>query len=140
MMTQKPTSEMLAEWKRIFDSCRSSMQPNRKTGIEVDRYFRSKYPCQVYDDPKFKEAVEFNIVENEHSRNKLKNGMKPDIRSYRIEDILVGIDLVSGEFFVESEDINKSIPIYDDLFVFRGLDEEDLKNCYLVAEYIRLTQ
>lgn len=137
MMTTEPTSEMLAEWKRIFDTCRFSMKPNRKTGIEVDSYFRSKYPCQVYDDPKFKEVVEFNIVENEHSRSKL-NGMRPDIRGYRIDDILVGIDLVSGEFFVESEDINKCVPIYDDLFVFRGLDEEDLKNCYLVAEYKNL--
>lgn len=39
-----------------------------------------------------------------------------------------------------SEDINKSIEIYDNLFIYRGLDEEDLKNYFLVAEYIKLTQ
>lgn len=39
--------------------------------------------------------------------------------------------MVSGEFHVESEDINKSIPIYDDLFVYCGLDEEDLKKLFL---------
>lgn len=27
-----------------------------------------------------------------------------------------------------------------DLFVYRGLDEEDLKNYFLVAEYIKLTR
>ena len=26
--------------------------------------------------------------------------------------------------------------IYDDLFVFRGLDEKDLENYFLVAQYI----
>ena len=140
MLTEEPTPELVKEWKRIFETYHTSMLPNRKTGSEVDSYFRSKYPCQVYDNTEFKKVVEFNIVENEHSRNKLPNEEKPYIKSYSIDDVLVGIDLVSGEFHVESEDINKSIPIYDDLFVYRGLDEEDLKNYFLVAEYIKLTR
>lgn len=41
---------------------------------------------------------------------------------------------------MESEDIQKIVSIYDDLFVYRGLDEEDLNNYFLVAEYIKLTQ
>lgn len=116
------------------------MLPNRKTGNELDGYFRSKYLYQIYDDIKFKKIVELNITNNEHSLHKLPDQVKPNIKSYCIDDILVGIDLVSGEFFVECDDVNKVIPIYDDLFVYRGLDEEDLKNYFLVAEYITLTQ
>ena len=140
MLTEEPTPESVKDWKKIFDTYHSSMLPNRKTGSEVDSYFRSKYPCQVYDNTEFKKVVEFNIVENEQSRNKLQKEAQPNIKSYSVDDVLVGIDLVSGEFHVESEDINKSIPIYDDLFVYRGLDEEDLKNYFLVAEYIKLTR
>lgn len=140
MLTEVPTPELVKDWKRIFETYHSSMLPNRKTGSEVDSYFRSKYPCQAYDNPAFKKVVELNIVENEHSRNKLPNEEKPYIKSYSIDDVLVGIDLVSGEFHVESEDINKTIPIYDDLFVYRGLDEEDSKNYFLVAEYIKLAR
>lgn len=140
MLTKEPTPELVKDWKRIFEIYHSSILPNRKKGCEVDSYFRSKYPYQVYNNAKFKQVVEFNIVENEHSRDKLKNETKPNIKSYRIDDVLIGIDLVSGEFHVESEDINKSIAIHDDLFAYRGLDEEDLKNYFLVAEYIKLTQ
>lgn len=116
------------------------MQPNRKTGVQVDNYFRNKYPYQVYDNSEFKKIVELNIVQNAHSHSKLPNETKPIIKSYKIDDVFIGIDLVSGEFHIESENINKSVPVYDDLFVYRGLDEEDLKNCFLVAEYVRLTQ
>lgn len=140
MITSEVTSGMLEEWKRIFDLHRSKLSPNRKKGIEVDDYFRNKYTYQRFDFPRFKNVVEHNIVENEHSRRKLPKRMKPDIHTYRVGDVLVGIDTVSGEFCVECEDIEKVIPVYDDLFVYRGLDEDDLKNYVLVAEYVKLTQ
>ena len=129
MLTKEPTPEQNNEWKRIFETHCSQMQPNRKTGVQVDNYFRNKYPYQVYDNSEFKKIVELNIVQNAHSQSKLQ-----------IVGVFIGIDLVSGEFHIESENINKSVPIYDDLFVYRGLDKEDLKNCFLVAEYVRLTQ
>jgi hypothetical protein len=47
--------------------------------------------------------------------------------------------LISGEFQIECEYVNSIIPIYDDLFVFRGLDNDDIQNYYLVAQYITLT-
>ncbi len=140
MLTKEPNQEQINEWQRIFESHRFSMNPNRKTGSEIDSYFRSKYLYQVYDNPEFKKIIAFNIVQNEHSNSKLPNRAKPIIKGYKIGDVIVGIDLVSGEFYVESADIDKSVPVYDDLFVYRGLDEEDLKNCFLVAEYVRLTQ
>jgi hypothetical protein len=53
-----------------------------------------------------------------------------------LDDIYVGIDLTSGEFQIECEDINSVIPIYDDLFAFRGLDDDDIQNYFLVAQYL----
>ena len=79
-------------------------------------------------------------MENESSYAKLQDGTRPDIRCYRTGNALVGIDLVSGAFHVEAVDMAEAIPVYNDLFVFRGLSEDDLKNFVLVAEYVRLTQ
>ena len=79
-------------------------------------------------------------MENAHPNDKLEDGTRPDIRCYRTGNALVGIDLVSGSFHVEAVDMAEAIPVYNDLFVFRGLSEDDLKNFVLVAEYVRLTQ
>lgn len=62
----------------------------------------------------------------------------PHIVAYKAGNVLAGIDLVSGFFHVESEEIREAQKVYDDLFVFRGLDERDLENYFLVSEYIRL--
>ena len=45
--------------------------------------------------------------------------------------IIAGIELETGFFHIEG-----SSALWDQLFAFRGLDETDLKNFYLVAEYI----
>lgn len=79
-------------------------------------------------------------MENAHPNDKLEDGTRPDIRCYRTGNALVGIDLVNGAFHVEAVDMAEAIPVYNDLFVFRGLSEDDLKNFVLVAEYVRLTQ
>ncbi len=79
-------------------------------------------------------------MENAHPNDKLEDGTRPDIRCYRTGNALVGIDLVSGAFHVEAVDMAEAIPVYNDLFVFRGLSEDDLKNFVLVAEYVRLTR
>lgn len=48
MLTVEPTSELIAEWKRIFEAHHPAMKPNRKTGAEVDQYFRDKYAHRIY--------------------------------------------------------------------------------------------
>ena len=103
------------------------MKPNRKTGTEVDQYFRNKYAHQVFNDAAFQEIVALNITENAFSRNKLPKGVLPNIKSYKTGNALVGIDLSTGEFHIESKNIEEVMPLHDDLFVYRGLDEEDLK-------------
>jgi hypothetical protein len=131
---------MIEEWKRIYDAHHSDLRPNRKTGKEVDRYFREKYPCQPLEHPEFRRMVALSIMENDFSKDKLPAGTFPDVQSYQTGNVLVGIDLSTGEFHVESEDIEDVIPVYDDLFVYRGLDADDLKNFFLVAEYVKLTR
>lgn len=139
MQTTGVTKEMIQDWRRIYDIFHSSMKLNRKTGIELNTYFKSKYTYHVYNDETFKRVVELSIMEHEYSRDKL-SGRSPAVNTYRIGDILVGIDVTSGEFHVECEDMKKAEPIYDDLFLYRGLDAEDLKNYFLVAEYVKLKQ
>lgn len=55
-------------------------------------------------------------------------------------EIYVGIELRTGFFHVESIHIDKCIPIYDDLFVRRGLDSDDLQNYVLAGQYLELLQ
>lgn len=140
MLTTEATPEMIAEWKQIFENHHADMHPNRKTGAEVDAYFRTKYPYQLFNSEEFCKVVESNILENNFIREKLPKGVLPDIKTYSIDGVLVGIDLSSGEFHIESDDIEKAAPIYDDLFVYRGLDKQDLKNFFLVTEYVKLVQ
>ena len=54
--------------------------------------------------------------------------------------VQVGIDINSGYFHVECQDMEKAIPVWDDLFIVRGLSETDLKNYVITAQYIELTQ
>lgn len=136
MITRELTSQDISDMKRTFEKYRSSLVPCRKTGAEVDAYFRSRYSFEPFNNSDFIKIVEANISENGF----LPEGACPDIRSYRIGDIFVGIDLSSGEFHVEAEDIDRVIPVYDDLFVYRGLGKDDLNNFVLVAEYVRLTK
>lgn len=140
MLMQEPTPEMIQTWMEIFEKYHVLMQPNRKTGVQLDVYFRNKYDYTVLQQKFFTEAVAANILENECFSVKCPEGKSPIVRTYRTGDVLVGIDLVSGYFQVECEEIEKAVPIYDDLFVYRGLDETDLTNFFLVAEYVRLTE
>lgn len=134
MITKELTNQDISDMKRIFEENRSSLVPCRKTGAEVDTYFRSRYSFKPFTDSDFIKIVEAGILENGF----LPEGARPDIKSYRAGDVLVGIDLSSGEFHIEAEDIDRVIPVYDDLFVYRGLGKDDFDNFVLVAEYVRL--
>lgn len=140
MLTTEPTPEMIAQWKSVFEMYRSALTPNRKSGNEVDRYFREKYPYQLLDNAAFRKIASLNITENEHFKRKLPKDTLPDIQSYQTGNAIVAIDLCTGEYHIESENIEEVIQIHDDLFVYRGLDAEDLQNSFLVAEYVKLSQ
>lgn len=104
--------------------------PNRKSGIEVDVYFRGKYSYQVFDKAEFQQVCEFHIMENYFSRKELPEGILPDIKGYWVDEVIVGINWIGGEIYLESEEVEKIVTIHDDLFVFRGLDCEDLKKFF----------
>ena len=89
-------------------------------------------------DEEFLQLVREDLLSNRFAREKLPKGAVPHIVAYKAGNVLAGIDLVSGFFHVESEEIREAEKVYDDLFVFRGLDERDLENYFLVSEYIRL--
>ena len=62
-----------------------------------------------------------------------------DIVSYTLNgDIFVGIDLKTGFFHIESDNVRKSIPIFDDLFITRGLSVDELRNFVIVGQYLEL--
>ena len=140
MLTTKPSSEMIKEWQRIYNDYREQLFANNKTGEEVNNYFVAKYKPVTFTSERFKNVVLYNIMENSHNKEKLPLGLTPDIATYTTGKILVGIDLVTGFFHIEGEDIKAVAEIYDDLFIYRGLDEKDLDNYFLVAQYVQLKQ
>ena len=139
MLTVKPTEEMVQEWRRIHGEYRDRLVPNRKTGAQVNEYFINRYLPEQYDSDEFASVTEYNIIMNEHECEKLPQGVQPQIVTYKISDgpVFVGIDLITGFFHIECENIQKMAKIYDDLFLFRGLDEMDLDNCFMTAQYVQ---
>lgn len=135
MITKPVTKQKLDYWKQLWSEQKTVIKPNRITGTELNDYFSSKYSPAIIDDKSFKEVVQFNL--SQRYDNTEANESK--IICYAVEtDIYVGIDLKTGFFHIESEHIEKCIPIYDDLFVKRSLSIDDMQNYVLVGQYIEL--
>lgn len=137
MITSEMTIEKVEEYRKLYQKRRNALKPNRKSGQEVEKHIVDTYNAVRIEHSGFKKVVEDNILTNDFKREKLPRGVRPNVKVYALDDVLVGIDTVSGEFHVECNDINKMAEIYDNLFVFRGLDEADLNNFVLVGEYIK---
>lgn len=150
MLMQEPTPEMVKAWKATFDKYRMQLSPNKKTAFEIIEYLKQKYPLTEHTGEKSKQVVVDNVILNEHDANKLPAGKAPIAKVFFIEDtgsgkllyekqddlfkgtkIFVGVELETAFFMVEGSSL-----LWDELFAFRGLDEDDLSNFYLVAEYI----
>lgn len=54
---------------------------------------------------------------------------------FRYNKILVGIELNSSYIFVDGSSYLYNL--YDELIYFSGLDEEDIKNYFLSAQYVQ---
>lgn len=134
MLTQEATPEMVEKWKEIYEEKRSSLKPNRKTGEELNEYLITNYSLTPIDTEEINKVVIENVLNNECFKEKLPKGVLPNPITYYVgkSQIFVGIDLISGYFYVEG-----SNELYDELFAFRGLDEKDLDNYFLVAEYFK---
>jgi len=142
MLTREPTLHMIREWQRIFQENKDTLSPGRRSGEEVEAYFCEKYQPEKLLHPAFARIAEENLLQNDHSRNKLPPWRSPEISVYGMDhpSVLIAIDRVTGFFQIESSDTARMSEIYDDLFLFRGLDEQDLENCFLTAQYIQLSQ
>ena len=51
MITQRPTEEMIAQWKAVWRENKDRLSPNRKTGVQVLEYLQKHYPLTELSDP-----------------------------------------------------------------------------------------
>ena len=150
MQTTPVTKEDIARWNQLYAEFRPRLKPNRIGGRALYSYLESRYAILPLDDPRAKQVVAQNILQNECFSRELPPGQEPDPicctiqrtgegeKLYRAQDavfsgidIFVGIDLTSGYFLVEGSSL-----LWDELYAHRGLNEIDLENAYAVAEYI----
>lgn len=150
MLMQKPTEDMIEEWKEVFNQYKDKIQPNKKDGLDIIKYLENHYSIIEIQNDELENIIISNIKDNEFSSNKLK-GENPIIRIFEINNIgknkelyikqddvfkgikiVVGIELKTSFVFVEG-----SSYLYDELMAYTGLDEDDIKNYFLVAQYIK---
>lgn len=146
MLMQEPTEEMIKEWQDIYNKNKSSLKPNKKDGLEIIEYLKENYSVVEVENLELEKVVYDNIVLNGYSNEKLC-GKKPVIKLFEVTDqnlyekqdsvfkgtrILIGIELNTSYIFVEG-----SSYLYDELMAFTGLDDKDITNYFLVAQYIK---
>ena len=156
MITKEPTHADLEAWKQIWTQYKDKLQPNRKSGMELLHYLQKKFVLTERFDEHAIRAISDNVTMNSHSAEKIPAGEKPIPRAFFLENagagtylyqpenqdapdlwdgkvsrIFVGVELTTGEFMVEGSTL-----LWDELYAFRGLDEQDLQNYVCVALYI----
>lgn len=57
MITGAITREQIKKWKQLYEEVHDTLTPNRKSGVEVDAFFRERYPYTILHDSKFQEVV-----------------------------------------------------------------------------------
>lgn len=131
MITAEVTSVQIENWKKIYFENKNKLVENRISGKALDKYFVEKYHPIKEAPSQFVDIVILNAREN--------NEQEPIVSAYELEgNIYVGIDLNSGFFQVECEDVDKMKAIWDDLFFTRGLSEKDIDNYVIASQYILL--
>ena len=146
MLMQEPTEEMIKEWQDIYNKNKDKLKPNKKDGLEIVEYLKEIHSVIEIENTELEKVVYDNIILNEFSNQKLC-GKNPIIRLFEVTDknlykkqdnvfkgikIIVGIELNTSYIFVEG-----SSYLYDELMAFTGLDDKDITNYYLVAQYIK---
>lgn len=150
MLMQEVTPEMIHAWRNTFDKYRNKLSPNKKTAHEIIEYLKQKYMLTEQTGEKLNQVVADNVILNEYHADKLPAGKAPKTEVFIVEDagagkllyeqqddvfkgskIIVGVELQTSFFMVEGSSL-----LWDELLAFRGLDEDDLNNLYLVAQYI----
>lgn len=156
MITNAPTIEMLEDWKSVWMQYKDVLKPNRRSGMELLEYLQNKYILAEIYEKEATDSIIHNVTMNKVYAEKLPAGIIPVPRAFILENtgngeifyrdenkdpidiwgrditrIFVGIDEVTGFFTVEG-----STMLWDEMCVFRGIDEKDLRNFVCVSEYI----
>lgn len=150
MLTRKVTPELVSTWKETAKTYRPLLSPNKKTGPEILSYLTGKYPVRKFTATTLRDVVEDNILSNECHARKMPAGTIPEVWGFMIDNdgtgkhlyetqdemfrgraIIGAVELHSAYFMVEGSSL-----LWDELCAFRGLDEDDLENYYMVAEYV----
>lgn len=80
MLKEMPTPQLIEKWKKAFEE--NKLKPNRKTGQLFVDYLLSKYEMIPITEQRAHDVVVFNIMENEHFREKLPLGKQPKPVTY----------------------------------------------------------
>jgi hypothetical protein len=150
MLMQKATPEIVERWKEVWNKYKDKLVPNRKSGKEVVEYLKNKYFLEELHDDNAKQVVINNVLYKKPYADKLPMGAELSAVTFIVENqvngkflyenqdkvfkgnnIFVGVEIESGFFCVEGSSL-----LWDELYVFRGLDEKDIQNYFSVAEYI----
>ena len=150
MLMQGATPEMVERWKEVWNEYKDKLLPNRKSGKEVVEYLKNKYLLEELHDDNANQVVINNVLYNKPYADKLPMGAEMSAVTFIVENkdngkflyenqdevfkginIFVGVEIKSGFFCVEGSSL-----LWDELYVFRGLDEKDIQNYFCVAEYI----
>ncbi|OQC16642.1 MAG: hypothetical protein BWX72_00548 [Firmicutes bacterium ADurb.Bin080] len=131
MIKNKVSKEKIEEWKRIYEQEKDFLIPNRISGKELNQIFKNKYKVTRCSLDKFEDVVMKNAKDYGEEN--------PDVIAYIVEeDVMVGIDIKSGYFQVESNNLKNMESIWDDLFLIRGLSKNDIENYVIAAQYLEL--
>lgn len=146
-----PTIEQIREWKEIYKKYRPELIPNKKTAKDLIFYLNMRYPIEEVESEEMKQAIVDTIKANRIYAKKCPMGRKLNVIVYRIPNqgeaaylyehqkrewkdmpIMVGIELETAYMTVKG-----STELWEELVAFQGLDQEDMKSYYLVANYIK---
>lgn len=157
MITGQPDEKTLSEWKELWMRYKDGLHPNRKSGRELLTYLQSNYALRERFDPTALDAVSWSVMSNEYLAEKLPAGRQPIPRSFLLKtrgrgenSILRKIRIARscgappvrkfwwGWTWPAGIIWCKGVPCFGTSFgAFQGLDERDLQNYVITAQYIR---
>ena len=133
MIISPVTEKQLAIWRDLYEKKGQALRPNRISGRELEAWF-----CEKYEPDMVREKAFLDVV-RENAKEKYPETYEGETAAYELPGrVLVGFERGSGFFQVECRDMERAVPVWDGLFVHRGLSEADLENFVLTGQYIQL--